>query len=183
MIEQRIFDYRGFNDRGSWLKNKIKSLIGKGDSKEEILKRRKQLIEYYKLHPRKLYQKGTSESKESFNKKLDNTTSKVVSRRVNDLDKAIKSTGSTYTPGSATKTAIKYTAPIALVPIPGTTAVPIAAIGAGSIIDKVKMARLNRYERVKSANSKLKELKKEIELADRDQFNRKKLILAKRKKK
>lgn len=180
MIQDRLFDYKGFRNKSGYYKNKAKRLIGKGLSKTEVLNRRKKLIEYYKKNPKALSQKGKSESKESFNKKLNSVSSRIVARRHNNLNKAIKSTGSKYKKGSYTSSALKYTAPLAVVPVPGTSIAPIAAAGIGTLADKAKMSKLRKHNAVRDADNQLNKLEKEIKLDDKLQYiQRKKLELSK----
>lgn len=88
-IEEKDFDYRGFRNRGEWLKNKLKNLVMLGEDRDEIEKRKSQLRDYYNKHPEALQEKGNNESEESFRRKLkegkiDSELSNAISRRNNE---------------------------------------------------------------------------------------------------
>lgn len=172
MIETRIFDYKGFHSKKAYLKNKLKSIIGKGESEKDILIRRKKLIDYYKLNPHKLKEKGKSESKESFEKKLKGQSGSIVSRRSNKVTSEIRKTGSKYTPGQMSKYAGMASAPLALAPIPGTTTAAGVVIAGGSLLDKTKMAWLkHRHKGIKKADESYQNLKKNIDSEDKIQMH------------
>ena len=178
-LDNKCFDYKGFNNKHEWMKDKLKSMIGKGTDETEILKRKKQLIEYYKSHPEDLRSKGKSESIESFKNKLKNKkSSSIVTRRSNALTRSIKDTGSKYTPGKYTNLSARVAMPLIAAPLPGTAVVGAGVIGAGSITDKAVMSRLKKNKKVNLADKRLRKLKKEIKLDDKLQnIQRKKLEL------
>lgn len=170
MLETRLFDFNGFNNRRSYYKNKGKQLFGKGLNNIQILTRRKQLIEYYKKNPNELKSKDKAESNESLLRKLkDKRSGAIVARKFNKLNSSIRSTGSKYIPGKATKTAIKISTPLLAAPIPGTTAAAAIPITAAAAYDKTKMSLLRRNEGVKKADDDLKKLKKDIKLDEKIQ--------------
>lgn len=180
-METRCFDYKGYANKKDFIKNKLKSLSGKGLSSDEVLKNRVALQNYYKNNPNKLIEKGKSESKESFLKKLKyNPQSKgVVTRASNELKTSIKDSGSSYKMGSGARLATKVAIPLVVAPIPGTTAASGAVIGAGVLYDKYRINRLsNKSKRVKTSLSNFKKLKSKIKKVDKEQLSE-----AKRKRK
>lgn len=175
--QDRMFDYKGFRNRSGFYINKVKNLVGKGLDTNEVYRRRQELNEYYKNNPNKLHERNRSESKKSFAKKLSRLKSVSMIKRSNKLNKEIKATGSNYTPGEYSKTALKYTAPVAAIPLPGTTVIPIAAMTGGALVDRAKMIQLEkRNKKIKLANDKLKQLKRKIKNEEKLQIRTRKVL-------
>ena len=164
------FTYKGFKNKKSYYKNKAKNLVGKGVNSTDQWKRRKQLVEYYKKHPKSIRFKNTRSNKTLNNRLKDKHSGKIVVRRINTTNKAIKSVSPNYYRGKYTNKAKKVGLPLIVIPnpIPGTALAGSAIIGAGAAADKIKVNRLaNKSPEVKKALKAEKDLKKSIKIDEK----------------
>lgn len=163
-LTDNTFAYKGYHSKKAYYANKLKRLVGKGDSKQVELTRRKKLIEHNKRNNNQLLTAKLTKSE--LDKKLKSVRSNVVTERHNDLSKSIKATGSKYTPGQYTKKALVVAAPLAFVPIPGTSE---TAIATGAAADYLKLRSLRKNKNVDRSYRSLRKLKKEIALDEKIQ--------------
>jgi len=161
--KQKEFDYKGFRNKTGFYKNKIKQIVGKGDSDDEVWKRRMQAVKHYEENPYKTINSNKSESKESFESKLDRSKSKVVTRRLNKLDREIKKTGSKFDRNKNSKITAVATAGLLIAPVPGTTSMAVIPYTAEKGYKKFKLKQLSKKSfEVNKANLSVRSMKKDI---------------------
>lgn len=170
MKNLRIFDYKGFRNKSGFYLNKAKQIVGKGESDDEVWKRRLQVVKYYEDNPDKTTDIGKSESKESYISKLDKSKSKIVTHRINKLDKEIKATGSKFDRNKTSKVTAVVTGALLAAPIPGTTAMAVVPYMAEKGYKKYKLNKLaKKSPGVKKSISKWKSIRTEIKKKEKAQ--------------
>lgn len=168
--KQIEFDYKGFRNKSGFYLNKAKQIVGKGESDDEVWKRRLQAVKHYEENPYKTVDVGKSESKESFKSKLDKTKSKIVTRRANKLDKDIKATGSKFNRNKNSKVTAVATGALLAAPVPGTTSLAVIPYAAEKGYKKYRLSRLaKKSPEVKKSIAKWKSIRKDIKKKEKIQ--------------